>query len=443
MSNVTPIQFLAALYPEPVAPGSLLIWTKSRRSGKKESLWTRSLDEAARLGTRWRRSREVYFAVALHDEDAAVAIAKRRNPRIRARRVRGSGDSATLVPALWADLDVAGPGRAASGLPPDRHAALDLLEAVRRPPSIVVDSGGGYHLYWLFERPLMLESTADRRDAVDLVRRLQGALVAAGAERGYQVGNTADLARMMRLPGTFNYKLEHSRPVVVDRFPLPGVAEARYRLRDFRHLPAAPEHDDEALLRPRRNLDTGPPADFEAVYRGCSWLRHCYRERTVLSEAEWDAALTVVVYCAIAGVDGRRLAHRMSRDHPGYDVRLTDLRVDRALDGHGPRSCARIAGLPGVETRHCRGCSHRARASTPIALGRPPVCDATPIHLVSGSDRRAAGATGHTPSSPARLDGRSAPPPVAERPVPPFPDDSAAGAPGEPGSPHDLMREAA
>ncbi len=156
MSQVTPIQFLTALYGEPLGPGSLVIWTNSRRSGKKESLWTSSLDQAARLGTRWRQSREVYFGVALQDQDAAVEIARRRSPRATARWVRGSADSAILVPALWADLDVAGPGHSAKNLPPDRDAALGLLGAVPKPPSILVDTGGDSHLYLLLRRPLVL-----------------------------------------------------------------------------------------------------------------------------------------------------------------------------------------------------------------------------------------------------------------------------------------------
>ncbi len=426
MSNVTPVQFLAALYGEPVEPGSLVIWTNSRRSGKKESLWTRNLDQAARLATRWRNSREVYFGVALQDQDAAVKIAKRRRPRTSARWVRGSAETATLVPALWADLDVAGPGHAATDLPPDRAAAFGLLEAVPRPPSIVVDTGGGYHLYWLLQRPLVLESPADRRDARDLVRRLQGALIAAAAEHDWKVDNTANLAQMLRLPGTLNHKLSRGRPVVVDRFPL-ASGEGRYRLRDFRGLAPAAELAcrDDAVLRGRRDLDAGPPADFAAVYRGCGWLRHCYQDRTSLPEPEWYAALTVVVRCAVGGADGRRLAHRISRDHPGYDVRVTDRKVDHALDSHGPRTCAEIAGLPGVGAGFCQGCGHRTLKSSPITLGRPPLCAAPPPAPI---DRPAPRPGQRSPAAPPAAPGPHLHPP---------PDGPAAGDGGQTAEPDD------
>ena len=84
MATISTIEFLQALYPEPLGPGKLVVWTNSRRSSKKHSFWLSTLDEAARHAHRLKRSRDVYFGVALQDPRKAREIARRRWPRIHA-----------------------------------------------------------------------------------------------------------------------------------------------------------------------------------------------------------------------------------------------------------------------------------------------------------------------------------------------------------------------
>ena len=379
MSTITPIQFLQALYPEPVTPGQLVLWTKSRRRGHTCSHWTLNLDEAARRGMRLRKSQDVYFGVALQDQKKAIAIARQRRPRASKTSSRGSEPSATLLPALWADLDIAGPGHRRNDLPPDRDAALGLLAAVSQQPSILVDTGGGYHAYWLLRRPLLLATEADRNAAKGLVGKLQNALRSAAAERGWWVDPTANLAQVMRLPETVNHKTTPGRKVTVEQFPLPHrLDESRYRRRDFDDLPAPPAGYDSAceLLHDLEqgaaapSLAAGPPAEFRPVYEGCSWIRHCYTDRVRLPEPEWFAVLTIVGRCREGGADGRRLAHSISRDHSGYTVAGTDAKLDNAMRSPGPRTCRQIATQLGAHAEHCSHCPNAGRIKSPIVLGR-------------------------------------------------------------------------
>ena len=299
MPRITPLQFLRTLYPDSERPGRLVLWTNSRRSGKKHTDWPQTLAQGARLARKYRHTREVYFGVALQDQGRALAIAKRRRRGASKSTVRGSEASATVLPALWVDLDVAGPGHSSDRLPPDRASALGLLEVVPKPPSIIVDSGGGLHVYWLLDKPLILKTAADRRGPKQLVQRLQGALRQEAAKHGWWVDNTASLAQLLRLPGTLNHKAGKSRPVTVDHFPLaPSLGDFRYRPEDFDPLPDPPTVSvDEPLLR-GRTPDQGPPADFARVLAGCAWLRHCYEDRTSLPEPEWYAALSIAGRCA-------------------------------------------------------------------------------------------------------------------------------------------------
>ena len=87
----------------------------------------------------------------------------------------------------------------------DKTKARAAADAIAPAPSVLVDSGGGYHLYWLFGEPWVLHSDEDRQHA----KRLQAAWVAyAGGDKAVK-----DLARVLRVPGTLNHKYQPPRPV--------------------------------------------------------------------------------------------------------------------------------------------------------------------------------------------------------------------------------------
>ncbi len=340
MTPVTPLEFFQIFYGERIEPGQLVLWSIIRRSGKKHTDWCYTALQAARLVEQYKNTRDVYFAVALQDKDAVLREARRRWPRASPNRVRGGEATVTAVPAIWADIDVAGPGHASNALPPDRAAALALLAAVPHPPSILISTGGGFHAYWLLKEPWVVETEDDRRDARRLVARVQWALQQEAQARGWSLDHTADLARVMRVPGTFNHKRSNrgrpgGLPVTVERFPLPADAdEGRYSALDFEHLPAAPERRRHGrpwktgkgkagsglAIGPGGEPDAGdspepPPADLRPVWKSCSWLRHCYDHRSALPEPEWYAMLSIVGRCRVlekdGGVtDGRGLAQR-------------------------------------------------------------------------------------------------------------------------------------
>lgn len=89
----------------------------------------------------------------------------------------------------------------------DKDAAYAKIESLDPPPSAVVDSGGGYHLYWLLDSPFVLSSVGDSGRA----RKLQAAWVTL-VDGDPQ---SKDLARVLRVPGTHNYKYTPARPVTI------------------------------------------------------------------------------------------------------------------------------------------------------------------------------------------------------------------------------------
>jgi hypothetical protein len=96
-------------------------------------------------------------------------------------------------------------------------AALAHIDALATQPSVVIDSGGGYHCYWLLSDTFVLASDDDRQRAA----RLQKAWVTfVGSD-----DDAKDLARVLRVPGTRNYKDDYA-----PHYPAVDVVRADYTL---------------------------------------------------------------------------------------------------------------------------------------------------------------------------------------------------------------------
>ncbi|MBW7885538.1 MAG: hypothetical protein H3C34_23495 [Caldilineaceae bacterium] len=80
---------------------------------------------------------------------------------------------------------------------PYKQRALNAIERLDITPSVIVDSGGGYHCYWLLDKPVPLDDA--NRDDVQATQHAWVEMVQADP-------GASDLRRMLRLPGTYNHK---------------------------------------------------------------------------------------------------------------------------------------------------------------------------------------------------------------------------------------------
>ena len=121
--------------------------------------------------------------------------------------------NAVLMNAFWLDLDC-GPEKAITGA--GYKTKLDATWALREfcgavglPRPMIVDSGGGLHVYW----PLKETITAERWKVIaDKLKRATKALGFLADQ-----SRTADAASVLRPVGTFNRKYDPPRPVVLLR----------------------------------------------------------------------------------------------------------------------------------------------------------------------------------------------------------------------------------
>lgn len=173
---------------------------------------------------------------------------------------RGGADQCAALPALWADIDVQHPQHhAATDLSPTFDAARSLIQAFVLAPTAVVHTGHGLQAWWALAEPL----DAQGEEAGTLLDRLEATWLRLAAERGWSIDAVWDLARMLRMPGTFNRKGNGSEavPVLVEQ----ADWRRRYGLDDFDQVLDDPPVAAEPVRGPGEVADGNRPGDLWAA----------------------------------------------------------------------------------------------------------------------------------------------------------------------------------
>lgn len=125
---------------------------------------------------------------------------------------RGGDDLSLMLPGLWADMDLAGPGHKTKGnLPASVTEAMAIIAESGLPePSHWIHSGGGLYPWWLLRNAVEIDDTETFRA---LSSGWQKAIERASAKLGFTYGSgVGDLSRVLRIPGTVNRKAGLERP---------------------------------------------------------------------------------------------------------------------------------------------------------------------------------------------------------------------------------------
>ena len=185
-------------------------------------------------------------------------------PRLR---MRGRAeDCVTETHVLWADVDAKNTG--------GKGPALQGLAGLLTVPSIIVDSGHGYHAYWLL------------RDKVPVTQAQEAMRGLAREVRGDSVW---DAPRIMRLPGTQNHKDDPPLPVRVVFFDL----TKRYRLADFDHYVATDWFPRALAAPPKQFVGKDLPSWLmdlivDGPSAGSDRSAECFKVALWLTRFGWD-----------------------------------------------------------------------------------------------------------------------------------------------------------
>ncbi|MDI6915741.1 MAG: YfjI family protein [Desulfitobacteriaceae bacterium] len=268
---------------------------------------------------------------------------------------RGTAGGIKALVALAVDMDTCDGIHSHAGDYPDRATAFKALHAILEP-SIIVDTGGGYHAYWLLQGDLG-ERYIDAQLHQNLPHAWQDGLRQQLAPK--KLDNTADLARVLRLPGTMNGKYATPKKVRIikgDPNIVYSVDEVREGLRSIESSRGA----NKPMLPEQTRPSKYPPSQAQPIIDRCGFIRHCRDDAANLPEPEWYAMISIIIRTS----DGLTNVLEMSRPYPRFSAKETIKKSKHALKDAGPATCQYIRVNFGT---WCDGCPERIKS--PIHLG--------------------------------------------------------------------------
>jgi P4 family phage/plasmid primase-like protien len=161
------------------------------RGGTWQNLWWKDGEES---GTVWFPVGQVPdVSEYLHKEAVYFSVNPRRENLGSYKR--GGNEDVDVINAVYADLDM------------NKGWTLEKIEALCPEPSVIKFTGGGWQPYWFLKEPIKVT-----KDSWEELNGFQHAWVEyIGGDAGAQ-----DIARVLRVPYTFNNKPEYGKPIQVE-----------------------------------------------------------------------------------------------------------------------------------------------------------------------------------------------------------------------------------
>jgi len=279
---------------------------------------------------------------------------------------------------FYIDIDC-GEGKGYAAKAEGCKALYAFCAAINLPkPNLLVDSGGGVHAYWVLDKVVSLPAW----------QVVATALKTACLRNNFKADPacTADAARILRVPGSNNYRhgthipcrIIHESPkdytLMEIAWPLKGI------IAETKTLVAVTPSTKVDI-----NTDLSAGIDANKVYYAVPMIKAC----PVLSgitktsgancnEPLWMHTLNILAFAE----DGEKFIHVVGNQHKGYTQQSTlnkfTLRQQaKAKGATGPTLCTTFEQyLPDV----CSACKYYKKIKTPLVLGIPEV----KLHLPAG-----------------------------------------------------------
>lgn len=328
------------------------------------------------------------------------------NPRTPAKpKAQRLAANAIAVKSLWIDADVGSKPGEYRTLEEALRAVILFREKHQLPPySALVSSGNGLHAYWISKTALTVKEWAPYAEG------LRSLLLADKLVK--DPGITTDVARILRVPGTFNHKdLANPKPVLLLNTPLamydfptqlaylPSVAPvvSTVQVNKSEHSLFAEDADLDSFKRPPLvaaiagdTLGTQTHEEMlldpRPIFTKCGFYREALRN----GGEDYDNALWMYsVLGATFMENGNAIAHQVSKGHASYSEvdtqALYDRKVaERADRGIGYPSCAAIAG---AGCKSCATCPLFSKGKSPLNIKPAVTAAVSPLNMALPSDQ--------------------------------------------------------
>jgi hypothetical protein len=339
---------------------------------RKEHVYVQSVQELSDVAERFVEEKsDAFFALSAFEVSGSRTAANAR-----------------VIKSLFMDIDCAEDGPKTYGSKKEGANALaDFLETTgigSLGEPYIINSGGGMHIYW------PLSQTVD----IDTWKPVAENLKRLAKQEGLKIDMTvtADAARVLRVPGTKNFKPKYPTPRPVrmvvegDIFELDDIAaKINEKLVGPSYAASVAKFDALPGQKPNKapsksgvKLMENSATKFELILNktnegtGCAQLKNYIENATEDGmEPIWRGLLSWTQKCE----DGPDHAIWLSSLHP-YD----DARMHQKLgEIKGPYACLKMdSENPGV----CQSCPHYGKITNPLALGREVMTDNAPKEIV-------------------------------------------------------------
>ncbi len=195
------MELITRLFEHKPDDDSMLIWTLP----DKRSYWLTYPGDIVNEFIIPLSARDIYFGLATVTSATAEACGMHK---------RTTAATAAGIGAFWLDIDVKSPAHKKDNLPETKADAQTLLlDFLPFPPSVVVDSGHGLQAYYILDKWLAI-TDANRADVKNSLLQFNTVWRNHCKYRGFDADSVCDLARVMRLPGSTNWKIREDPAAV-------------------------------------------------------------------------------------------------------------------------------------------------------------------------------------------------------------------------------------
>lgn len=266
--------------------------------------------------------------------------------------------AAKYFKTYFLDIDC-GPGKDYASQEEAVDALVRFCNECYLPVPTVVDSGRGLHVYWALEETITREvwlPTAEKFKLLCL-------------QKGLKIDPTvpADAARVLRLPGTYNFKDDPPPTITIlldgeittqEKFvaSLGGIELG---------LPEKPDYISSEPTELQKSLQENHVFRFSTILEktkegvGCNQLQFIIENPDKRIEPLWRAGLSIAKFC----VDSEIAIQIVSDNRDDYDYGVA---VRKAEPIVAPYTCKAFEGL---NYESCKKCVNRKVLVSPIKLG--------------------------------------------------------------------------
>lgn len=317
------------------------------RSGRPtKQIFVESLDELEEAADRLLQDEyNIYFGCATYETN-----------------MRRTKDNAAYFKAAFLDLDCGAikfeSGKGYSDQETAVNALVKFCNDNYLPVPTIVDSGRGIHVYFIWEQAV------SREEWLPVARQLKLLCAQQGLIADPDV--TADAARILRLPGTKNFKDDPPLNVAV---LLEGEITTYEKFKScmgvVADLPEKPDYISNEPSELQKSLQENQIFRFSTILQktadglGCAQIQYIIERPHERVEPLWRAGLSIAKFC----VDADVAIQIVSEGRSDYDYNAA---VHKAEGIVGPYTCKTFEGL---NPQACKKCAHRKVLTSPIRLG--------------------------------------------------------------------------